>query len=74
MLNYADDLKLYSVSKCRGQLFQCWCHERLQVGTPSVVACLTLKVLVTTIDAQWDGMGDVGSARYEPDHKGFKLQ
>ena len=33
---------------------------------------LTLKVLVATIDAQWKGMGDVGSARY--DHKGFKLQ
>ena len=28
-------------------------------------ALLTLKVLVTTIDAQWEGMGDVGSARYE---------
>ena len=27
---------------------------------------LTLKVLVTTIDAQWEGMGDEGSARYEP--------
>ena len=27
---------------------------------------LTLKVLATTIDAQWEGMGDVGSARYEP--------
>ena len=27
---------------------------------------LTLKVLVATIDAQWEGMGDVGSARYEP--------
>ena len=27
---------------------------------------LPLKVLVTTIDAQWEGMGDVGSARYEP--------
>ena len=26
---------------------------------------LTLKVLVTTIDAQWEGMGDLGSARYE---------
>ena len=41
---------------------------------------LTLKVLVMTIDAQWEGMGDVGSARYKPatspmpDHKGFKLQ
>ena len=27
---------------------------------------LTLKMLVATIDAQWEGMGDVGSARYEP--------
>ena len=27
---------------------------------------LTLKVLVAIIDALWDGIGDVGSARYEP--------
>ena len=27
---------------------------------------LTLEVLVATNDAQWEGMGDVGSARYEP--------
>ena len=27
---------------------------------------LTLTVLVVTIDAQWEGMRDVGSARYEP--------
>ena len=27
---------------------------------------LTLKVLVVTIDAQWEGMGHVGLARYEP--------
>ena len=34
-----------------------------------------------TIDAQWEGMGDVGSAEVRagttspmPDHKGFKLQ
>ena len=27
---------------------------------------LTLTVLVTTIYAQWEGMGDVASARYEP--------
>ena len=32
----------------------------------STTNLLTLKVLVTTIDAQWDGMGDVRSARYEP--------
>ena len=44
---------------------------------------LTLKVLVTTIDAQWEGMGDVGLVRYEPTLlppcptifiKGFKVQ
>ena len=29
-------------------------------------AMLILKVLVTTIDALWEGIGDVGSARYEP--------
>ena len=41
---------------------------------------LSLTVLVATIDAKWEGMGDVGSARYEPallppcpDHKGFKV-
>ena len=45
------------------------------------MAELTLKVLVATIDAQWEEMGDVGSARYEPallppmpDHKGFNPQ
>ena len=27
---------------------------------------LTLKLLVVTIDAQWEGLGDVGLARYEP--------
>ena len=31
-----------------------------------IVTVLTLTVLVTTIDVQWEGMGDVGSARYEP--------
>ena len=31
----------------------------------SMTEHLTLTVLVATIDAQWEGMGDVGSARYE---------
>ena len=31
-----------------------------------LLCVLTLKVLVATIDAKWEGMGDVGSARYEP--------
>ena len=29
------------------------------------LSVLALTVLVMTIDAQWEGMGDVGSARYE---------
>ena len=51
------------------------------VHIAAVLIMLTLTVLVTTIDAQWEGMGNEGSARYEPallppwpDHKGFKLQ
>ena len=32
----------------------------------NALSALTLTVLVATIDAQWEGMGDVGSARYEP--------
>ena len=32
----------------------------------NLLCTLTLKVLVATIDAQWEGMGDVGSERYEP--------
>ena len=34
--------------------------------SPIICKPITLKVLVTAIDAQWEGMGDVGSARYEP--------
>ena len=33
---------------------------------PLIYVSLTLKVLVATIDTQWEGMGDVGPARYEP--------
>ena len=40
-------------------------HER-DYQHDAVKPVLTLKVLVTTIDAQWEVMGDVGSARYEP--------
>ena len=40
--------------------------ERYNVTIPKAIHTLTLKVLVATIDAQWEGMGDVGSARYEP--------
>ena len=40
--------------------------NNVQVTATEFLFSLTLKVLVTTIDAQWKGMGDVGSARYEP--------
>ena len=45
------------------------CYETCYV--PPLDSCqimwiLTLKVLVATIDAQCEMMGDVGSARYEP--------
>ena len=48
-----------------------YCDQLLTVTTPYIhhpllLCMLTLKVLVATIDAQWEGMGDVGSARYEP--------
>ena len=39
---------------------------RLSMELGFVPGILKLKVLVTTIDAQWEGMGDVGSARYKP--------
>ena len=32
----------------------------------SMVYIITLTVLVMAVDPQWEGMGDVGSARYEP--------
>ena len=44
-------------------------HEEIdnkRKAIQALICILTLKVLVTTIDAQWEGMGDVGSARYEP--------
>ena len=41
-------------------------HFISTLGNKYTVTGLTLKVLVTTIDAQWEGMGDAGSARYEP--------
>ena len=47
------------------------CAKKLEHSLPEVYHSaistdnLTLTVLVATTDAQWDGMGHVGSARYE---------
>ena len=38
----------------------------ISLSVVRVVLVLTLKVLVAIIDAQWEGMGDVGLERYEP--------
>ena len=46
--------------------WHCIAGDTTQDTQLAVKAYLTLKMLVTTIDAQWEGMGDVGSARYEP--------
>ena len=49
-------------------------HLRKDCNIYAIILCviellalqiLALKVLVATIDAQWEGMGDVGSVRYE---------
>ena len=42
------------------------CYGSNNAGVRAMEVHLTLKVLVATIDAPWEGMGDVGSARYEP--------
>ena len=65
--------------QCQGHMYKST-RERGISQANATHMILTLTVLVATIDAQWEGMGDVGSARYEPallpmpDHKGFKLQ
>ena len=42
------------------------CADITDMLSKIVTVILTLTVLVVTIDAQWEGMGDVGLARYEP--------
>ena len=59
-------------------------HCKLCYNSNPLCKCsgeLSLKVLVTTIDAQWEGMGDVGVGEVRagttspmPDHKDSKLQ
>ena len=57
VLSNADVFLLFEVQK--------FCTDYHTLGHDKV-SMLTLKVLVRTIDAQWEGMGDVGSARYKP--------
>ena len=70
---------VYSRSKCLGfyphcfvevfgklLILQCLCPSNSRGYLVECKTNLTLTVLVVTIDAQWEGMGDVGSARYKP--------
>ena len=41
-------------------------RQNLLIYSNQSTCTITLTVTVTTIDVQWEGMGDVGSARYEP--------
>ena len=59
VLDRLDD-QLHEVTACTDQ------HGDEQIALQHNHIGLTLTVLVTTIDAQWEGMGDVGSARHEP--------
>ena len=55
--------------KIKSEITAIYSDERgniLMEQSVNICEKLTLKVLVATIDAQWEGMGDVGSARYEP--------
>ena len=53
-------------SKCDRQTFLFYIQMKHYRAHLKQHMLLTLKVQVTTIDTQWEGMGDVGSARYEP--------
>ena len=56
-------------------------RQTMQVCSSCADVVLTLTVLVTTINTQWEGMGGcrvgevrAGTTSPMPDHKGFKLQ
>ena len=60
---------------------QSLCGEVLFFDKSYCITSLTFTVLVTTIDAQWEGNGGhrvgevrAGTTSPMPDHKGFKLQ
>ena len=65
------DRWLIWVQMMHGFMTSLWVHDHLtwmrcQNHWRGETGQLALKVLVTTTDAQWEGRGDVGSARYEP--------
>ena len=57
---------LYDVLQTSVDFDLAWATVGGEVQSCNSRSNLTLKVLVATIDAQWEGVGDVGSARYEP--------
>ena len=65
-LSHASVLSCIKIFHRPGSVFGNYFVTNLLLSTFCNTLLLTLTVLVTTIDAQWEGMGDVGSARYEP--------
>ena len=63
-LKYQNNDQIFQSEWHNNGLFSLVSYNLLSVSSSNLYV-LTLKVLVTTIDAQWEGMGDVGSARYE---------
>ena len=63
LIKYCSLLSTKSIPNCNALLK---CVNWLPVPLQEEMVHLTLTVLDATIDAQWEGMGDVGSARYEP--------
>ena len=60
MTQYKREDKVHNISITKHT------QKKFSLNNNIMFSPLTLTVLVATIDAQWEGMGDVGSARYEP--------
>ena len=63
---YVKTGPLFCSSNCKCMEYFSECRDKSVSVARDQWPVLTLKVLVATIDAKWEGMGDVGSARYEP--------
>ena len=68
-LVYCNYVRVFSILCIDKNMYMSDCSNLAEHSIICVIThkhILTLKVLVATIDAQWEGMGDIGSARYEP--------
>ena len=58
--------QLQPTAHCPGRSLHLILTNKLIMFIFDCMYSLTLKVLVMTTDAQWEGMGDVGLVSYEP--------